>query len=518
MGSPPPVADPPPLSEVVEPSSPKTAWSSPLPEVSVSQAKPEFDLVNGVARVSIPVDVVDEGIPLWKSFVVGYFMGDAPHVGTIHATVNRIWSSATRSSRVDVQFLNPTTILFRIDDEQTRSRVLRRRYWHIADIPLVVNEWSPETANEKPDLSAMPLWVDFKNVPGYMFSRKGLRFLADITGNYVKLHPNTERCTRLDMARVLVQVDLGKQLTEEICLEDKSGSTHSVSVSYPWLPPRCSDCFGWGHQVNECVKKNKSAVSQPVHGSPVQKIDDSLAVTVLPGNQNSTEIVTALLAELESVKASPVVRKDCVQNEATTEKDGNWSLVTRPGKQNSPQRSLGTESPLRKAETKKSGSPSGFSVLENVTEEGEIVETEEEQSGAGCEMSLANKKEDLLQTAIGDGKETFFWLDHWLPMGRLIDIVGDNGIRGLGVQRFAKVSDVVFGSQWGLRRCRDKTLEEIKSQIHNVVVPTSAAGKDKRLWLHYSDDYRPNFSTARTWDQLRSRREERDWSKLQCFT
>ncbi|KAF3514099.1 hypothetical protein F2Q69_00004271 [Brassica cretica] len=56
-------------------------------------------------------------------------------------------------------------VLFRIEDAQVRSRILRRKYWHIAEVPLVLNEWSPESARAPPDLSAMPLWVDFVNLP-----------------------------------------------------------------------------------------------------------------------------------------------------------------------------------------------------------------------------------------------------------------------------------------------------------------------------------------------------------------
>ncbi|KAF3588684.1 hypothetical protein F2Q69_00027683 [Brassica cretica] len=53
-------------------------------------------------------------------------------------------------SKIDVQFLDKTTVLFRIENPQMRARVTQRRYWHIADIPLVVNEWSPETALDPP--------------------------------------------------------------------------------------------------------------------------------------------------------------------------------------------------------------------------------------------------------------------------------------------------------------------------------------------------------------------------------
>jgi len=85
---------------------------------------------------------------------------------------------------------------------------LKRRYWHIANIPIVISIWNPATAQYPSDQSAMPLWVDLKDVPPHLFLHQGLRFLSSTKGNFVKLYPNTEWCIRLDVARVLVEVNL----------------------------------------------------------------------------------------------------------------------------------------------------------------------------------------------------------------------------------------------------------------------------------------------------------------------
>lgn len=120
---------------------------------------------------------------------MGYFMGDPPHVGSIHSTVNCIWNSPGSASKIDVQFISKRTVLFRVENAQMRARVLKRRYWYIADVPLAVCVWNPETAQSPPDLTAMPLWVGFKGVPGYLYSQKGLSFLSHAAGKFVKLHP-----------------------------------------------------------------------------------------------------------------------------------------------------------------------------------------------------------------------------------------------------------------------------------------------------------------------------------------
>lgn len=132
----------------------KTSYAEVVNEGSGSNISPEFVIINGVADIEIPKEIFEDVEPLWNNFVVGYFMGDSPFIGSIHSTVNRIWS--TLKSKIDVQFNSKQTVLFCIEDEQMRKRVLRRKYWHIADVPLVVSEWNPETAQDPPDMSAFP--------------------------------------------------------------------------------------------------------------------------------------------------------------------------------------------------------------------------------------------------------------------------------------------------------------------------------------------------------------------------
>ncbi|KAG2250733.1 hypothetical protein Bca52824_080869 [Brassica carinata] len=235
-------------------------WSKDL--AGRAGAEPVIDIVDGIATLQIPDAIFDEAELLWKSFVVGYFIGDAPHVGSIHATVNRIWSAPKAGSKIDVQFIAKNTVLFRIENDQMRNRVIQRKYWHIADTPLVVNVWTPESAQHPPDLSAMPLWVDLRGVPNTLYSHKGLKCLVGAVGHFVKLHPNTEKCVRLDMARILVEVDLHKTLVENITFTDKAGASHEVEVNYPWLPPRCNVCCRWGHKGQDCSSKEIKILSK----------------------------------------------------------------------------------------------------------------------------------------------------------------------------------------------------------------------------------------------------------------
>ncbi|CAF2157494.1 BnaAnng22080D [Brassica napus] len=294
--------------------------SAPWVKKKMGGGEPEaiVDVVDGVASLQIPEEIFDEAELLWKSYVVGYFIGDAPHVGSIHATVNRIWSAPKAGTKIDVQFIEKNTVLFRIENSQMRSRVIQRKYWHIADIPLVVNVWTPESALHPPDLSAMPLWIDLKGVPNNLYSHKGLKCLSKAVGQFVKLHPSTEKCVRLDVARALVEVNLHQPLVEKISFKDNAGFAHEVEVNFPWLPPRCSVCRRWGHKGQDCSSKEIRILNNKVEetaaslfaviphggdkaGDRVEEVEGNEVVTVEEDVSKEGNVFENLIQDLEAL-------------------------------------------------------------------------------------------------------------------------------------------------------------------------------------------------------------------------
>lgn len=358
-------------------SSPMTYSQSVSHEISVSEtaavsanhvSSSVCEVKDGEIIVELPQELLEDSKPLWSKFIAGYFIGDAPHIGKVHATVNRLWSSAEENSMIDAQFLSPKTVLFRIENDQMRQRVLRRHFWHIADIPLVVREWSPSTMDSKPDLTMIPLWVDLQNVPDSLFSEKGLKFLGDKIGSMQRLHPKTARCVRLDVARMLVVVNLEKPLPNRINLV---GMDSVIQVSYPWLPSRCSTCQEWGHGEKECVRMKKGADVESTH-----KTDSSFKEPVLKWIPKASE--SAIVNEGVDIGVNEVV-----------EDESTWSLVKKNSRQ-SPSR------PATVAVAESNGSPSVFQVLNDIHEEGEYTpEESEEQKNPPVEEPQTEDQRDV---------------------------------------------------------------------------------------------------------------------------
>ncbi|XP_013583466.1 PREDICTED: uncharacterized protein LOC106292424 [Brassica oleracea var. oleracea] len=332
-------------------------------------------------------------------------MGDAPHIGKVHAIVNRIWSFPDRSAKIDAHFISPRTVLFRIDNQHLKERVLKRTFWHIADIPIVVREWCPKTASAPPDLTAIPLLVDLQGVPDHLFSDTGLTFFGDTIGRTVKLHPNTKRCVRLDVARLLVVMNLEEPLPSSINVRE-SGET--ITVSYPWLPPRCLGCQIWSHTDKTCSKnkqmKDKTEGAKEKEKEPAGSGTEAPQANSVKETEVSKSIdIDKLLQEVENVEqmetTTPTKHTEedgdvCVSdkevgNNEVSENEEPWLVVP----QSSPSGSwnLAKSGTSMEPEVQSKTSPSRFHLLRKELEEGEMEEEDESTSSDG-ESSIELKE------------------------------------------------------------------------------------------------------------------------------
>nr|VDC95995.1 unnamed protein product [Brassica oleracea] len=244
------------------------------------------------------------------------------------------------------------------------------------------------------------------------------------------LHPNTEKCIRLDVARVLVEVDQNKPLVEKISFRDKDGTLQEVEVKFSWLPSHCNVCSFWGHRAVECTCKNvkklkKTLITEETsqfadppqacrkdvrssNGGIVDIIHELEAITSisvpkdLSGNQDHTgeivlaEVTTACREDLQGIKLSKPTTEAFHANVA-----GNQATDYGKG-QNS-----GVEGRKTNVDTRKHNrdsmegilvSPSRFSTLQDIVEEMEEIDDE------GGEVGKDIEEGEILESKVGGKK------------------------------------------------------------------------------------------------------------------
>ena len=123
----------------------------------------------------------------------------------------------------------------------------------------------------------------------------------------------------------------------------------------------------------------------------------------------------------------------------------------------------------------------------------------------------------FIRFEINDGHTAFFWYDDWLKMGRLLDITGGVGTYYLGVARTARVSEAVMRQRWNIRGNRSRHFHALHDRIQNERVPLDEHGRDVVLWKHAENTYESHFSSNKTWDQIRVKKDKVVWSKSVWF-
>ncbi|KAL7265453.1 hypothetical protein ACSBR1_003264 [Camellia fascicularis] len=118
----------------------------------------------------------------------------------------------------------------------------------------------------------------------------------------------------------------------------------------------------------------------------------------------------------------------------------------------------------------------------------------------------------LIKYNVGNRKATFLWFDNWLPLGPFFNRFGDRVISDSGIQKFAKVESVIYGSRWKWPVCRNWELNEIKAAVLADMKPSLV--NDKVVWLPSSDG---QFFIKSAWDEWRTHGSRVVWAKILWF-
>lgn len=234
------------------PKSPAEHWRR-FVKSNTKKLEPEgtpFTLDSGEACVRIPNSVIEKNKKAWDSFILGQFYEEPPARGVVHAIVNGIWSKQRRD--ISVSKMDGHAFLFRVPCPHARRRILSQCLWQVDGQTMFVAKWSPGVQAEKPELSTVPVWLDFTGVPLQFFNPDALKEIAGLVGHPLRLHPSTENLTNLEVAKFYTVIDPRTPLPEAVNAQFDSSEVVRITVSSPWLPSLCGHCRKVGHTVSKC--------------------------------------------------------------------------------------------------------------------------------------------------------------------------------------------------------------------------------------------------------------------------
>ncbi|KAJ6672982.1 GLYCINE-RICH CELL WALL STRUCTURAL PROTEIN 1.8-LIKE [Salix viminalis] len=141
--------------------------------------------------------------------------------------------------------------LFRFKTEDQMLAVLERGPWMFGGKTMILQQWSPCFIFDKNRISKLPVWIRFHGLPFSLWSRKGLSVVASRVGRPLSCDEQTYCCTRLDYARVCVEVDASQPFVTQFDINTPfSDEPLHLTVEYEWIPPRCDKCKVFGHNCS----------------------------------------------------------------------------------------------------------------------------------------------------------------------------------------------------------------------------------------------------------------------------
>lgn len=91
----------------------------------------------------------------------------------------------------------------------------------------------------KENLSTIPIWVHFSNIPLEFWTEKGLSYIASAIGKPLHADRWTEKGQRLSFAKICIEITVDSPLLDVVEVVYVDGSSAFVKVKYPRKPSCC---------------------------------------------------------------------------------------------------------------------------------------------------------------------------------------------------------------------------------------------------------------------------------------
>lgn len=198
---------------------------------------------------------------VWGFSLIGYFVGNTPSLKDIDIMRDN-WKIPNVFKK------EKGWLTFRFNSASERDEVLEKGPY-FADRRLLVLKPVPDFFNfAKDDLSSIPTWIKFSNLPAQFWSPSILAKLGSRVGKPLYVDPFTESKEKKGFARLLVEVDCKSAQISSVTMAKKDGTVRDVLIEYENLPFHCTRCKIFGHDLKHCKKaklRGRNSFSQWGH-------------------------------------------------------------------------------------------------------------------------------------------------------------------------------------------------------------------------------------------------------------
>ncbi|KAK1312950.1 hypothetical protein QJS10_CPA06g01256 [Acorus calamus] len=129
--------------------------------------------------------------------------------------------------------------------------------WTMDHRPFILRKWSLDLRMEQESLSSTPIWARLPNLPTFLWDSDTLSRIGSLIGTLLFMDTTTLKGSRATYARLYIEVEAIKPLSDSVVVEVSPGTRKSFKVEYDWNPSACQFCHSFGHDEALCGKKPK---------------------------------------------------------------------------------------------------------------------------------------------------------------------------------------------------------------------------------------------------------------------
>lgn len=314
---------------------PKPSWSA-VVKNNITDEVISFDycpMAPGASMVTPPSDVLKKGVEKFKYCLVGSFSKGTLNFSKVMEIAKKAWDSRGLCS---ISQKDSHTVLFKFNTERDMNAILARGTWYFDRKPLILTAWGTDLGVGK--VTSIPLWVKFKNIPDYYWTREGLSCIASSVGPPICADKVTSQLNPVQFAKLCVKYTVGDPLPESVkvalmdvnTMELSKNEFATVELSYPQRPLVCSGCKSVGHLVGACPTVKRIWVKKPqVKNMDVKPSSDKKEPSTNPPAQDCPDHNEEHLACVNEPVAQAIANSGPSKG-ATVEPAGNneeWTTV-----------------------------------------------------------------------------------------------------------------------------------------------------------------------------------------------
>ena len=196
---------------------------------------------------------------------MGHFIGTRLPYATVHNIAHKIWA---KEGLIEVLAQDHDFLLFKFSSEKGLASFLDKGPWLFAGRHLVLKRRKSGMKLSKEAVNKISVWAHLHSIPIEYWIEAGLSYIASAVGVPLYADHATESRSRINNARVCVEVDASKSLLDDFRLDilikespSKLAGPVTIRVTCQWRPPMCTHCNIFGHTLEKCHRVQK--VSNP---------------------------------------------------------------------------------------------------------------------------------------------------------------------------------------------------------------------------------------------------------------